>query len=49
MRLLEVPRFNDLCYEASHYIGFCTYALLSHWFGHVVLLGCNMMNFKAGM
>lgn len=35
--------------EASDYIEFCTCALLSHWFGHIVLLGYNKINFKAGM
>lgn len=30
-------------------IGFCACALLSHWFCHVVLLGCSKKNFKAGM
>lgn len=49
MCFLGVTRFNKLSGEASDYIEFCTCALLSHWFGHIVLLGYNKMNFKAGM
>lgn len=46
---LGIARFNKLSGDASDYVEFCTCALLPHWFGHAVLLGCNKMNFKAGM